>query len=147
MVFWLGKKQKAGKIQLKEEDKKAGKKSLSNYQFSMLNKKKRVTSSLFKSTLRKGVNYFSPNISLKIVKIWDANLKFAVSISKKELKTAAKRNLLKRRVLSILRDVEPKVNLGFICLFFLKKEALDLPYQKLQDEIVFLLKKAKIYSQ
>jgi ribonuclease P protein component len=94
--------------------------------------------------LVKGVSYFGRNISLKIAKIGDERPKFGVSVSKKEVKTAVKRNLLKRRVLSILREIEPKINSGFICLFFLKKGALDISYQQLQDEITFLLKKAKI---
>lgn len=110
----------------------------------MLNKKKRVNKSLFKSTLKNGVGYFSQNISLRIVRSGVEGLKFGVSISKKELKTAVKRNLLKRRVLSVLRKIEIDKNSGFICLFFLKKGALDLPYPQLKEEIVFLLKKARV---
>lgn len=110
----------------------------------MLNKKKRVNKSLFKSTIKNGVNYFSQNISLRIVKNNNIGLKFGVSVSKKELKTAVKRNLLKRRTSSILREIETNKKPGFVCLFFLKKGALNLSYQKLKDEIVFLLKKAKV---
>lgn len=110
----------------------------------MLNKKKRVNKSIFKSTLKNGVSYFGQNISLRIVKGDNTGLKFGVSVSKKELKTAVKRNLLKRRVLSILRKVEMNKSSNPICLFFLKKGALDLPYQKLQDEVLFLLKKAGV---
>lgn len=110
----------------------------------MLNKKKRVNKSLFKSTLKNGTSYFSQNISLRIVKNSVEGLKFGVSVSKKELKTAVKRNLLRRRALSVLRGVETNKNSGLICLFFLKKGALDLPYFQLKEEIVFLLKKARV---
>ena len=110
----------------------------------MLNKKKRVNKSLFGATLKKGSGYFSSNISLKTTKNSDSRPKFAVSVPKKELKSAVKRNLLKRRVFSILRIFEPKISIGCNNVFFLKKGALDLSYQQLQDEIVFLLKKAKL---
>lgn len=110
----------------------------------MLNKKKRVNKSLFKSTLKNGVGYFSQNVSLKVVRGGVEGVKFGVSVSKKELKTAVKRNLLRRRVLSILGEVEVNKKPGLVCLFFLKKRALDLPYPQLQEEVVFLLKKAKV---
>lgn len=112
----------------------------------MLNKKKKVNTSVFQTVIKEGIGYFSQNISLKILKKTSSERKFGVSVSKKELKTAVKRNLLKRRVLSILQKIESKTNTGFNCVFFLKKGALNLPYQTLQDEIVFLLKKAKVFS-
>lgn len=110
----------------------------------MLKKKNKVNTALFKVVIKKGLGYFNQNISLKIIKTADTEPKFGVSVSKKELKTAVKRNLLKRRVLSVLRKIQPQLNPGFNCVFFLKKGALDLPYQKLQDEIIFLLKKANL---
>jgi len=105
----------------------------------MLNKKKKVNTSIFKTVIKEGASYFSQNISLRIVKKTSIGRKFGVSVPKKELKTA-----VKRKVLSILQKIEPKTNIGFNCVFFLKKGALELSYQKLQDEIIFLLKKAKI---
>ena len=110
----------------------------------MLNKKNKVNKALFGIVIKKGFGYFSQNISLKVIKTAGAGARFGVSVSKKELKTAVKRNLLKRRALSILRKIDPKSGAGLSCVLFLKKGALDIPYQKLQDEIVFLLKKAKI---
>ncbi|MBU6430852.1 MAG: ribonuclease P protein component [Patescibacteria group bacterium] len=112
----------------------------------MLKKKNRVDKSLFKDVVRKGVGYYSQNIFLKIVKNSPVKPKFSVSAPKKEIKTAVKRNLLKRRIFSILHKVLPKTKPPFICVIFAKKEALNLPYSKLEDEIVFLLKKAKILS-
>ena len=102
----------------------------------MLKKKNKVNTALFKVVIKKGSSYFSQNISLKIIKMADTEHKFGVSVSKKELKTAVKRNLLKRRVLSILQKIEPKISAGFGCVFF-KKGALDIPYQALLDEILF----------
>jgi len=110
----------------------------------MLKKKNKVNKLLFGVVVKRGSGYFSQNASLKVLKTVDSNCKFGVSVSKKEVKTAVSRNLLKRRVLSILQKIEPKIIGGFSCAFFLKKGALELPYQKLQDEMVFLLKKAKI---
>ena len=112
----------------------------------MLKKKNKVDKSLFVVVVKRGSGYFSQNASLKVLKTVDSNCKFGVSVSKKELKKAVDRNLLKRRALSVLKDIEPKISAtaGFGCVVFLKKGALGLPYQKLQDEMVFLLKKAKI---
>lgn len=81
---------------------------------------------------------------MKIIKTADIKSKFAVSVPKKEIKTAVQRNLLKRRALSILRKIASKTNPQFNSVFFLKKGALDLSYSKLEDELVYLLKKARI---
>jgi len=114
----------------------------------MLKKKNKVDKSLFVVVVKRGSGYFSQNASLKVLKTADNNCKFGISVSKKELKKATDRNLLKRRVLSILKNIKPKISVkaGFGCVIFLKKGAIDIPYQKLQDEIVFLLKKQIGYS-
>lgn len=112
----------------------------------MLKKQNRVDKSLFKDIVRKGIGYYAQNISLKIIKNAGTKPKFAVSAPKKEIKTAVKRNLLKRRIFSILRKMSREIKTPFICVVFAKKEALDLPRSKLEEEIVFLFKKAKILS-
>lgn len=110
----------------------------------MLSKQNRVNKHLFGDIIKKGVGYYAQNISLKIINTTDEKPKFAVSVPKKEVKTAVKRNLLKRRVFSILEKTALKTKFGFVAVFFLKKGALDFPYQKLQEEVFFLLKKAKV---
>lgn len=110
----------------------------------MLNKQNRVNKHLFGDIIKKGVSYYTQNISLKIIKTEDNKPKFAVSVPKKEVKTAVKRNLLKRRVFSILGKTAVKTKSGFASVFFVKKGALNLPYSALGDDVVCLLKKAKI---
>lgn len=110
----------------------------------MLKKKKRVNSSLFGIILKKGYNYYYLNVSIKIIKTNEKETRFAVSVSKKEIKLAVKRNLLKRRVFSIIQKMKSEIKPGFNCVIFLKKGVLDISYQKLQEEIIILLKKAKV---
>lgn len=110
----------------------------------MLSKQNRVNKHLFSDVIKKGVSYYTQNISLKITNTTNTKPKFAVSVPKKEVKTAVKRNLLKRRIFSILEKTAMKTKLGFASVFFLKKGAVGLPYSKLYDEVVYLLKKAKI---
>lgn len=110
----------------------------------MLKKKNRVDKAVFKDILQKGFRFYSQNVSLRTTRAVNSRFKFAVSVSKKELKTAVKRNLLRRRVYSILRELKTKIKTPLNSVFFLKKEAIELPYSKLKDEVVFLLKKARI---
>ncbi len=110
----------------------------------MLKKQNKVNQFIFKDIIKKGISYYTQNISLKIIENQSTKPKFGVSVSKKEIKTAVKRNLLKRRTLSILRKVALKTKRSFSSVIFLKKGAINLPYPKLEDEVVFLLKKAKI---
>lgn len=110
----------------------------------MLKKQNRVNKHLFADVIKEGISYRSQNISLKTVKTPDTKPRFSVYVPKKELKSAVKRNLLRRRAQSALRKILPKAGLNFKVVILLKKRALTLPFSKLEDEIVFLLKKAGV---
>lgn len=110
----------------------------------MLKKQHRVNKHLFIDVIKGGVAYYSQNTSLKVVKTSDLVSRFSVYTPKKEVKSAVKRNLLRRRVQFILQKVLPKTNKGYNTVIFLKKGTLSLPFSKLKDEVVFLLKKAKL---
>lgn len=110
----------------------------------MLKKQNRLNKHFFTDVIKEGVSYRSQNISLKIVKTPDTKPRFSVYVPKKELKSAVKRNLLRRRAQSALRKILPKAGFNFNAVILLKKGALTLPYSKLEEEIIFLLRKAKI---
>lgn len=110
----------------------------------MLKQQNRVNKHLFADVIKGGFSYYGQNASLKTVKTQDFKPKFSVYAPKKEVKSAVKRNLIRRRAQSVLQKVLPKTNPCFNTVILLKKGALDLPFSKLEDEIIFLLKKAKI---
>ena len=110
----------------------------------MLRKQNRVNKHLFVDVVKKGVTYYNPNTSLKTIKTISPKSGFSVYTPKKEVKSAVKRNLIRRRVQFILQKVLPKINHSHNTVILLKKGVLKLPFYKLEDEIVFLLKKAKI---
>lgn len=110
----------------------------------MLKKQYRVNKHLFVDVIKGGVAYYSQNTSLKVIKTDDFMSRFSVYTPKKEVKSTVKRNLSRRRVQFILQKVLPKINNHHNAVFFLKKGILNLPFLRLEDEVVFLLKKAKI---
>lgn len=110
----------------------------------MLKKKNRVNKHLFTDVIKGGTVYYSQNLSLRVIKTQDSKPKFSVYAPKKELKSAVKRNLLRRRAQAVLHKILTKVDQKINCVILLKKGALDIPFPKLEDEIIFLLKKARI---
>jgi ribonuclease P protein component len=115
----------------------------------MLPSKKRVKKEMFPFVLKNGKIFHSKHISLKtnILKNTTKETKFSFVVSKKVSNKANKRNLIKRRGFSILREILDNIETGFICVFFLKKGVTDISYSELKEEILILLNKAKIIKQ
>lgn len=67
---------------------------------------------------------------------------FSVVASKKVARTAVSRNRLKRRVYAALENAYPRLNNSHRAVFYAKKGAEELPYSAIQEEVLFLLKKA-----
>lgn len=59
--------------------------------------------------------------------------KFACVTSKKTLKRAVDRNLIKRRIFSIVQELPAPLN--FSLVFYPKKGSSTIPYSQLRDEI------------
>lgn len=111
----------------------------------MLPKKRKVNKAILKGILKQSKIMHSSYFSLRYIK---NNLtkesKFSFVVSKKVANKAPKRNLLKRRGYFVIKEVYKSIETGFICVFFLKKEASLLKFSDFRLEIINLLKKVHI---
>jgi len=80
--------------------------------------------------------------SLKVKK--GVKLNTHVIISKSVYASAVKRNLLKRRVKSIIREFIGKKNTKLSIFIYTKKEVRDKNYKEIKEDIKVLLEKAKL---
>lgn len=97
----------------------------------MLQKSKRLTKEDFTGSRPK---VFFRGELFDIAYISSVSLKFACVISKKTLKRAVDRNLVKRRFMECLHNVSPVKPYYFI--LYPKKITLSTPYQQLHEEII-----------
>ncbi len=116
----------------------------------MLPKKNRISRALFDTLLKKGIFFHSQNLSFRVVKTLTGKKelsKFSFVASKKVSKSAVKRNLLRRRGYSALKDAlgNEKIRTGGVLgAFFFKKGAEKIGFSELHSEISLLLKKSGI---
>lgn len=93
----------------------------------MLLKKNRVDKKLFELVLQKGKFINSPNLSFKFLKIKDFIVpRISFVVPKTVVKSAAKRNLLRRRGYSVLRKYIKNIFPGITGVFFFKKGGLEI---------------------
>ncbi len=105
----------------------------------------KVSRDIFKQVVAQGRRANSPRLVLRYLKL--ENLKdvgFAFIVSKSVSKKATARNLLKRRGRYIVTSCRGGVTPGWLGIFFVKPGAEKLTFSQFKEEIVFLLKKAKI---
>ncbi len=106
----------------------------------MLPRKNRVPKAFFEEILGKSLCVHTPLFSFRFKRLnQNTESSFAVVVSKKVAKTAVERNLLKRRIKSIVQDFlknnpkKEKLNLGGI--FFLKKGVEKTKFFDLKAEV------------
>lgn len=115
----------------------------------MLSKNKRIPRKLFQ-VASQGKSFHAEIGTLRVKKSEkDSSLpsKFSFVVSKKVEKSAVGRNLLRRQGYSVISEVEKSLRPGFLCIFFLKKEATSGRYNGLRDGIHALLKNAGVLIQ
>lgn len=113
----------------------------------MLPRIRKIQRLLFNLTLSRNKSFKSENLLLLVKKTkLEEKTRFSFVISKKVVKKAHKRNLLKRRCFNVIKNEIYNIKNGFVCVFFIKKNISTLPYQKLNKEIVELLNKANTYK-
>ena len=81
-------------------------------------------------------------LSLKVKT--DKNPRVHIIISKSIYSSAVKRNLLKRRIKSVVREFIGKKNLKLSIFVYTKKEIRDKKYKEIKNELVNLFKKANL---
>jgi ribonuclease P protein component len=96
----------------------------------MLPKSERFTQEDFKG---KRPKVFFRGEYLDIAALTLPTQKFACVISKKTFKRAVDRNLITRRIFSVIKDSKP--NPLYSIIFYPKKGSITIPFLKLHDEI------------
>lgn len=74
------------------------------------------------------------------------DLKIAFVVGTKVHKSAVKRNRLKRQMREVVRLLlqENKIQPGYLIVFMAKKDMLEQSYDKIEQTLVYLLKRAKL---
>ncbi|MDD2935226.1 MAG: ribonuclease P protein component [Candidatus Pacebacteria bacterium] len=101
----------------------------------MLNKKNRLTKEEFDIVFKNGFSKSSEYFHIKILETKNSDKKFGVAVSKKIIKGAIKRHLLKRRVYSIIRNSLENIPNGVFIIFFLKKEGSSINFKETEKDI------------
>lgn len=105
----------------------------------MLPKSKRLTTEDFKK-IRGGKTVHTPHLILRLTSVPKETEKSAVIVSSASYKRAVDRNLLRRRLYSIIAK-HLLLRSGFNLTITVKKGALTVPYGALQGEVETALAK------
>jgi len=108
----------------------------------MIPKKNRISKDFFEKISKKGKSFHSPIFSVKILENNEKISRFSTVVSKKVSKIAPKRNLIKRRVNSVLNNNKNTIKPGFFVVFYVKPGALDQSFDQIKEETLDLLKKS-----
>lgn len=105
----------------------------------------KVNRALFSAILKQGRVYHTSCLSLKIFYAPNQQKSmFSFVISRKVMKSATKRNLLKRQGRHIIRE---KIKKPYVGIFFIKKGADTLSFEELKEKILLLLQKAGVFLE
>ena len=113
------------------------------YYIYMLNKINRVNTETFNDVMEKGRVAHSDNFYIKSLSA-DSDRRFSIAVPKKIVKSAVRRNLFKRKVKSILKEVMGDFPTGDYIIFF-KSGALVLDQENIKSEILKLASLSKAY--
>ena len=113
----------------------------------MLSTKRRVKKESFGKIMKDGVFLHAPNFYLRFLnKKDDSPSLFGFVVSNKVKKTSVGRHLIKRKVTAVVEKHILSLKSGFSCLIFVKKDISLFSLAKIEEEVVDLLKRAKILS-
>jgi ribonuclease P protein component len=111
----------------------------------MLAKKNRLRlKKEYETVFKKGQRYFSPFFNLTVCTSNTKDTRFGIVISTNISKKATERNQLKRRIRHIIRKNLALIKEGFDLSINTKIASLLLNYSGLEQELLFLFKKAGI---
>ena len=110
----------------------------------MLPQKNKVSRKIFSGLVHKKNTTHGQYLTLRVFQQEKGESRFSFIISKKINKKAVIRNLYKRRAYAIIQKYKNQLLKSFVCIFFFKKEAINLNFKDLEKEIFYLLKKNNI---
>ena len=102
----------------------------------------------FKEMRTKGKNVYSPLFNLKFIATNEEESKFAIVVSKKVSKKAVVRNKIKRQIREIIRLElrDKRIKNNFNVVIYTKRLIAEKEYKELEQEIHYILKKARILN-
>lgn len=110
----------------------------------MVPKKKRVTKDLFQSVMKTGKMLSSPLFVFRYLPTQDGpkkEIRYAVVAPKSVAKKATDRNKLRRQGYNAIRTTPIQSGIG---IFFYKKQAKNIDFSQIKDEIAMLVAKSKL---
>ena len=108
----------------------------------MLPRKNRIKRALFEEIIEKSRVLHGNYFTLRLYKKSEGEPQFTVVVSKKIAKTAAKRNLLKRRVRAAIQSLIKDIKKPIAGVFFLKKEITTAKFIDVKEEIERVIMKS-----
>jgi ribonuclease P protein component len=111
----------------------------------MLPKKRRLNRKTFAENFSQGFFVSSPLFSLRISspKTLIAS-RFSVVVAQKVTKNKPERNHIKRQLYSLIGEFLPQTAKPVVGIFFVKKEALKIPFSALRNEVKAVLTGVKL---
>lgn len=99
----------------------------------------------FDQVFKAGHSFFGIFLGIKIIKNKKKVNNFGVLVGLKISKLAVKRNLIKRRIKSVLEDENKKLKQGYDIVVITRPEIINQNYQDIKEEISRGLNKLKLY--
>ncbi len=109
----------------------------------MLPKTNKINKKLFDKVFKEGKTYHSDFLYIKTLKNNGVS-KFSFVVMKKNLAGAVRRNLIKRRGFSIIKQELTNIKSGVAVIFFIKKGSEKITFKQLETEIKKILSKANL---
>ncbi len=112
----------------------------------MLNQSLRLNKNKeFDQVFQAGHSFFGIFLGIKIIKNEKNTNKFGVLVGLKISKSAVKRNLVKKRIKSVLEKENKNLKQGYNIVVITKPEIINQNYQEIKEEISRGLNKLKLY--
>ena len=112
----------------------------------MLNQSLRLNKNKeFDQVFQAGHSFFGIFLGIKVIKNEKNTNKFGVLVGLKISKSAVKRNLVKKRIKSVLEKENKNLKQGYNIVVITKPEIINQNYQEIKEEISRGLNKLKLY--
>ena len=116
----------------------------------MLPKKQRLTALLLKKLSKERVSFVrTPLFTLRfgaLLRELGPRSKFSVTVSKKELALAVKRNSARRTLYRAVQELYPELKPGVFGIFMVKGDIQIMAYERVREEVKKALKDAGLFS-